>query len=75
MAKTTPNQHFSLRYSARASITLWVVLAGLFWVTLGLAVTYASRRGEESMEADARRLSTIAPAAGPQTSAAPGTKQ
>ena len=75
MPKTTPDQYPSLRYSARASIALWVVLAGLFWATLGFAVTYVSRWGEESMEADARRLSTIAPAAGPQTSSAPGTKQ
>jgi hypothetical protein len=75
MLKTTPKQYSSFRYSARASITLWVILAGVFWVTLGLAVTYASHWGEESMEADARRLSTIAPAAGPQTPPAPGTKQ
>src|SRR5438067_1442856 len=64
MKKTTSDQYVIRRYSVRASITLWMVLAGLFWVTLGLAVTYASHWGGDSMEATGHRLSTIAPAAG-----------
>src|SRR6185369_971807 len=64
MKKTTSDQYVIRRYSVRASITLWMVLAGLFWVTLGLAVTYASHWGSDSMEATGHRLSTIAPAAG-----------
>jgi hypothetical protein len=56
------------RYSVRASIVLWIAIAGFIWVTLGLALTYAARWGENSIEADASRLSTIAPAAGPSGS-------
>jgi hypothetical protein len=58
----------SHRYSVRASITLWIAIAGFIWVTLGLALTYAAHWGQNSLEADASRLSTIAPAAGPATS-------
>ena len=65
-------QNHSHRYSVRASITLWIVVAGFIWVTLGLALTYAAHWGENSLEADASRLSTIAPAAGPSTQPAPG---
>jgi hypothetical protein len=52
------------RYSVRTSITLWMLLAGVIWATLGFAVTYASHWGGNSLEAEARRLSKIAPAAG-----------
>jgi hypothetical protein len=45
-------------------------LAGAIWLTLGFAVTYATHWGGGALEAEARRLSTIAPAAGPQTPAA-----
>ena len=57
-------QSHSHRYSVRASITLWIVVAGFIWVTLGLALTYAAHWGDNALEADAGRLSTIAPAAG-----------
>jgi hypothetical protein len=56
------------RYSVRASITLWIAIAGFIWVTIGLALTYATHWGQSSLEADASRLSTIAPAAGSSTS-------
>ncbi len=61
-------QGHSHRYSVRASITLWIAIAGFIWVTLGLALTYAAHWGQNSLEADASRLSRIAPAAGPSTS-------
>jgi hypothetical protein len=68
MDKRQPHRQLGNRYSVRASIALWLVLAGLIWMTLGFAVSYATRWGETSMEAEARRLSTIAPAAGQQAS-------
>ena len=68
MDKRQPHRQLGNRYSVRASIALWMVLAGLIWMTLAFAVSYATRWGETSMEAEARRFSTIAPAAGPQTS-------
>jgi len=67
MRKTMSKQSHSHRYSVRASITLWVVVAGFIWGTLGLALTYAAHWRDTALEADAGRLSTIAPAAGPST--------
>jgi hypothetical protein len=75
MKKMSLNQHASRRFSVRASITVWMVLAGFIWVALGLAVTYASHWGEGSLEAEGHRLSTIVPAAGPQTPAAGAQQQ
>lgn len=67
MQKVMSAQRLSRRYSVRASITLWMVIAGFFWLTLGLALTYAAHWGDDPMTAEARHLSTIAPAAGPAT--------
>ena len=73
MPRKTSEQYNGRRYSVRASITLWMVLAGFVWVTLGLILTFTTHWGENSIEAEADRLSKIAPAAGP--GAAPGSKQ
>jgi hypothetical protein len=52
------------RLSARASIALWLVIAGLFWGTVGLAINYATQRDDGALRAEADELSRIAPAAG-----------
>jgi hypothetical protein len=70
MKKMPLNQRASHRYSVRASITVWMLLAGFIWIALGLAVSYASHWGGDSLEAEGHRLSTIVPAAGPQSTAA-----
>jgi hypothetical protein len=53
------------RYSARASITLWIVFAAFIWVTIGVIYSLAGSYGDNTVEAKAGHLSTIAPAAGP----------
>jgi hypothetical protein len=65
MKRTTKPYPSDQRFSVRASISLWMLIAGLVWVTLGLAITYVTRSDENAMEAAGHRLSTIAPAAGP----------
>jgi hypothetical protein len=52
------------RLSARASITLWLVLAGMVWVTVGFAVSYLSSPDDGAPRAQAGQLSKIVPAAG-----------
>lgn len=74
MQNVMSSQKFSRRYSVRASITLWMVIAGFFWVTLGLALTYVAHWGDDPMTAEARRLSTIVPAAGPAMAPDPARK-
>jgi hypothetical protein len=41
------------RLSARAAITVWLVLAGLVWGTVGIAIDYSAHRGDGSLRADA----------------------
>jgi hypothetical protein len=74
MDKRQAHRQLNGRFSVRASIALWMVLAGLIWATLALGVSYATRWGDASLEAQARRLSTIAPAAGQQTAPDPAQK-
>ena len=74
MDKRQAHQKRNGRFSVRASIALWMALAGLIWVTLALGVSYATRWGDRSLEAQARRLSTIAPAAGQQSTPDPAQK-
>jgi hypothetical protein len=57
------------RLSARASIALWLVLAGMVWGTVGLAIMYAMQGGDDGMRAQADQLSKIVPAAGGDDSA------
>jgi hypothetical protein len=49
MKKMPLNQQASRRFSVRASITVWMLLAGFIWVALGLVVTYASHWGGDSL--------------------------
>jgi hypothetical protein len=58
-------KHFSgAPLSARASIALWLVLAGMVWGTVGFAFTYATQRGDDTLRAQADQLAKIVPAAG-----------
>jgi hypothetical protein len=59
-----PNPPEPHRYSARASITLWIVFAAFIWVTIGVIYSIAGSSGDNTVEAKARNLSNIAPAAG-----------
>jgi len=69
MLKKPPDPIHIERYSPRASIILWVVLAGFIWVTIGLIFSFAAHQGSDALEAEANRLSKIAPAAGSSGSA------
>jgi hypothetical protein len=71
MARQNPEQYNGSRYSVRAAITVWMVLAGFIWLALGVVLTYATRWGGDTIEAEGKRLSTIVPAAGPQANPAP----
>jgi hypothetical protein len=53
------------RFSVRASLTLWLVIAGIFWVFVGALFSVVTEWGNRSLEAEVRKLSTVAPAAGP----------
>jgi hypothetical protein len=65
MLKKPPDPIHIERYSPRASIILWIVLAGFIWVTIGLIFSFATHQGSDVLDAEANRLSKIAPAAGP----------
>lgn len=54
------------RLSARASLTVWLVVAGLFWLGLGLAFGLVGHAtGGLALSATPRRLSGAAPAGNP----------
>lgn len=55
------------RFSVRASITLWLVIAGVFWIFVGAIFSVATEWGDRSLDAEVQKLSTVAPAAGPGT--------
>ncbi len=63
MFKKPPDPIHVERYSPRASIILWIVLAGFIWVTIGLIFSFATHQRGDSLDAEANRLSKIAPAA------------
>jgi hypothetical protein len=65
MGEKRPLTDDGKRFSVRASITLWLVLAGLFWVAVGALFNLASQWSNSALEAQVKSLSTIAPAAGP----------
>ncbi|HZS81230.1 MAG TPA: hypothetical protein VFA50_00045 [Stellaceae bacterium] len=48
-----------------------MVLAAFIWIALGVVLSYAAHHGDDTIAAEGGRLSTIAPAAGPQQSALP----
>jgi hypothetical protein len=45
--------HGETRLSARAAITVWLILAGLVWGTVGVAINYSAHRGDDSLRAEA----------------------
>ena len=65
MSEKRPRDDDGNRFSVRASITLWLILAGLFWIAVGALFNLASHWGNDSLEAQMKALSTISPAAGP----------
>jgi hypothetical protein len=69
MAERVPRTDVDRRFSVRASITVWLLAAAVIWVCVGALVTYVAEWGKRTLEIEAERLSGIAPAAGPQTTA------
>jgi hypothetical protein len=65
MGGNKPLAYDGRRYSVRASIVLWLALAGCFWIAVGMLYNLASRWGDGAAEAQINELSRIAPAAGP----------
>jgi hypothetical protein len=52
------------RFSVRASITLWLVIAAAFWIFVGAILGVATQWNRASLEAEVKALSTVSPAAG-----------
>jgi type VI protein secretion system component VasF len=52
------------RYSARRAIALWLIVSASIWLVIGAFLSSALDRRGNSLDAEAERLSKIAPAAG-----------
>ncbi|MDB5406948.1 MAG: hypothetical protein JWL84_1860 [Rhodospirillales bacterium] len=63
MEGSGPDRDGIARLSARASIAIWLILAGAVWGTVGLAIAYTTHGFGQDLRAQADPLPGLIPAA------------
>jgi len=63
MTLKEPYRSDARRYSARAALALWIAVAVLVWLAIGVAIGYVAPRADRLLHAERGNFSRIAPAA------------